>query len=177
MTINERVDLIIKVLFEGNKRAFANTVGISPTVVENIVGTRQGKPSYDVLVKICANANISAEWLLFGEETDKAMDMFTIRKDLEITAPYIDKNGKESEMKTFFKAGKNKQTMMQAHRIENPDLVEHLENKIKEKDKEIGNLHEDVGRLKERIAQLEREKNVSGVSYQSVPQRETVDSL
>lgn len=36
---------------------------------------------------------------------------------------------------------------------------------------------EEIGRLKERIAQLEREKNVSGVSFQSVPQRETVDSL
>lgn len=36
---------------------------------------------------------------------------------------------------------------------------------------------EEIGRLKERIAQLEREKNVSGVSFQSAPQRETADSL
>ena len=48
-------------LFQGNKRAFAKAVGISPTVVENIVGTRKGKPSYDVLEKVCSNANISAE--------------------------------------------------------------------------------------------------------------------
>ena len=42
MTINERFEAIIQVLFAGNKRAFALHVGISPTVVENVVGTRKG---------------------------------------------------------------------------------------------------------------------------------------
>ena len=72
MTINERFETIIQVLFQGNKRAFAKAVGISPTVVENVVGARKGKPSYDVLEKVCANANISAEWLLFGTGKEKA---------------------------------------------------------------------------------------------------------
>ena len=36
---------------------------------------------------------------------------------------------------------------------------------------------EEIGRLKERIAQLEREKNESGSSYQSVSRTETVGSL
>lgn len=67
MDINERFEIIIKEVFNNNKRAFAKAVGISPTVVENVVGTRKGKPSYDVLAKVCANANISAGWLLFGE--------------------------------------------------------------------------------------------------------------
>ena len=65
--INGRFVEIINRLYAGNKRAFAQHVGISPTVIENVVGTRQGKPSYDVLEKICANANISAEWLLSGK--------------------------------------------------------------------------------------------------------------
>lgn len=64
MTINERMNHIIKELYGGNKRAFANAIGVSATVIENVVGTRQGKPSYDVLEKVCANANMSAEWLL-----------------------------------------------------------------------------------------------------------------
>ena len=64
--INGRFAEIINRLYAGNKRAFAQQVGISPTVIENVVGTRQGKPSYDVLEKVCANANISAEWLLSG---------------------------------------------------------------------------------------------------------------
>lgn len=81
MSINERFDTIIKVLFGGNKRAFALHVGISPTVVENVVGTRKGKPSFDVLEKVCANANISAEWLILGKG-EMAMDMFEIRKPM-----------------------------------------------------------------------------------------------
>ena len=64
MNINARFEEIINSLYKGNKRAFAQSVGISATVVENVVGTRKGKPSYDVLEKVCANANISAEWLL-----------------------------------------------------------------------------------------------------------------
>lgn len=83
MNINEKIDAIIKMLFSGNKRAFAKYIGISPTVVENIVGTRKGKPSFDVLQKICANANISAEWLLLGTD-DTLKNVFNIRKDLKI---------------------------------------------------------------------------------------------
>lgn len=90
MTINERFEIIIQMLFQGNKRAFAKAVGISPTVVENIVGTRKGKPSYDVLEKVCSNANISAEWLLFGKEKDKMSDMFNIRKDLTLSSASYD---------------------------------------------------------------------------------------
>lgn len=79
MTINERFETIIKVLFGGNKRAFALHIGVSPTVVENVVGTRRGKPSFDFLEKVCSNANISAEWLLMGTG-DMVMDMFEFRK-------------------------------------------------------------------------------------------------
>ncbi len=67
MTINERFKIIIETLFEGNKRAFSIKIGVNPTVIENVVGKRMGKPSYDVLEKICANANISPNWLLTGE--------------------------------------------------------------------------------------------------------------
>lgn len=66
MNINERLAELIKSEYSGNKRAFAQKAGISATVVENIVGTRQGKPSYDVLEKMCVNANISPDWLLTG---------------------------------------------------------------------------------------------------------------
>ena len=65
--INTRFQSIINDCFRGNKRAFANAIGVSPTVIENVVGKRGGKPSFDVLYAVCANANISAEWLLTGE--------------------------------------------------------------------------------------------------------------
>lgn len=156
MTINERFEWIIKILFKGNKRAFAKAVGISPTVVENVVGARKGKPSYDVLLKVCANANISAEWLFFGEDSDSAMDMFNVRKELELTAPYIGEDGTEKELKTQFKIDKS-ESENQSRDVDNASLIEHLNTRLKEKEAEIGLLHESIGRLKERNAQLERE--------------------
>lgn len=109
MNINERFETIIKVLFGGNKRAFANAVGISPTVVENVVGARRGKPSFDVLEKVCANANISAEWLVLGNG-DLITDMINIRKDLTLSSTFPVGEGDtncetvgEREMITTFK--------------------------------------------------------------------------
>ena len=67
MTINERLTTIINGIYGGNKRSFANAVGVSATVIENLVGSRQSKPSFDVLSKISTNVNISSEWLLTGE--------------------------------------------------------------------------------------------------------------
>lgn len=67
MTINDRVRQIIEVLFNGNKSAFANKVGITPSVVDNIVGKRQGKPSFDVIEKISALAEVSIDWLIMGK--------------------------------------------------------------------------------------------------------------
>lgn len=67
MSINERFQSVIDVLYNGNKRAFAMSIDVAPTVIENVVGKRQGKPSFDVLCALCANANISAEWILRGE--------------------------------------------------------------------------------------------------------------
>lgn len=67
MTINERINTIISDLYNGNKRAFANAIGVAPTVIENVVGSRQSKPSYGVLEKICAIANISPAWIINGE--------------------------------------------------------------------------------------------------------------
>lgn len=67
MTINERFDKIIRELYSGNKRAFANAIGVAPTVIENVVGSRQGKPSFDVIAKVCALTNINTEWVVSGE--------------------------------------------------------------------------------------------------------------
>lgn len=68
-TINKRFEELITALYKGNKRAFATAIGVSPTVIENVVGARQGKPSYDVIEKLCANANVSPGWLILGEGT------------------------------------------------------------------------------------------------------------
>lgn len=51
MSINERLKTIIEEQYNGNKRAFSMAIGVTPTVIENVVGSRQGKPSFDVLEK------------------------------------------------------------------------------------------------------------------------------
>lgn len=67
MTINERFEKIIRLIYAGNKSAFAKAIGVTPSVVENIVGKRQGNPSFDVLEKVSAIAQINIEWLITGE--------------------------------------------------------------------------------------------------------------
>ncbi len=48
---------------------------------------------------------------------------------------------------------------------------------IDDRDNKIGDLREDIGRLKERIAQLEREKNVSLESLQTAPKELSPSTL
>lgn len=66
MNVNERFSHIIDTLFGGNKSAFASAIGVTPSVVDNIVGKRHGKPSFDVVEKVSAIAEISIEWLITG---------------------------------------------------------------------------------------------------------------
>jgi len=67
MSVNQRFADIINKQYSGNKRAFSITIGVSPTVVENVVGKRQGNPSFEVIQKVlCANANINPDWLING---------------------------------------------------------------------------------------------------------------
>lgn len=67
MDINSRFQELIDTLYNGKQNAFAKAIGVAPTVIANVVGARRGKPSYDVLYKICANANINPTWLLTGK--------------------------------------------------------------------------------------------------------------
>lgn len=156
MTINERFELIIQSLFNGNKRAFAKAVGISPTVVENIVGARKGKPSYDVLEKVCANANISAEWLLFGSGEDLISKVFNVRRDLILSAtPGDDPDNEEKAITTVFTKSKE-HTAHQPNQDMSPLILDRLLNTIAEKDAIIREQAEELGRLREQIEQFNK---------------------
>ncbi len=83
MSVNNRLEQLIKALYKGNKSAFASAIGVAPSVIENIVGKRQGKPSFDVVEKISSIAEINIEWLVTGTG-----DMFKQNKKPRcITAP------------------------------------------------------------------------------------------
>lgn len=66
-TINERIKIIIERYYNGSQRAFAEAIGTSSSVVNGIVGKRKSSPSFEILQKIYATVNISADWLLTGD--------------------------------------------------------------------------------------------------------------
>lgn len=68
LNINQRIQSIVDELFNGNVSEFERTSGIKPSTVKNIVGSRQTKPSYDILESIIRNnVQVSSEWLLTGQ--------------------------------------------------------------------------------------------------------------
>lgn len=58
----------------------------------------------------------------------------------------------------------------------NNELINHLENSINAKDEKIGHLHEEIGRLKARIEQLERGVASSTIQRVHVASKETVET-
>lgn len=65
--INDRIHELIIHFAGGNKRRFSRLTNLSPSVVENLVGSRQGKPSFEVLEKIIlAFADMNTDWLITG---------------------------------------------------------------------------------------------------------------
>lgn len=120
MSINERLKTIIEEQYNGNKRAFSMAIGVTPTVIENVVGSRQGKPSFDVLEKICANANISPDWLLMN----RGKMLYTSPQDSSVT------------------------TKSQAASANlSPDMLTELLNRITEQAAEIGRLKEQIRQM------------------------------
>ena len=69
-TINDRMEMLVNELFDGNKAAFAKAIGLPPTGLSNYLGSkRRSKPSVDMVTKIVTNLNVDAYWLLTGEKS------------------------------------------------------------------------------------------------------------
>lgn len=132
---------IINQLYNGNKRAFSMAVGVTPTVIENVVGTRQGKPSFDVLEKVCANANISATWLMTGRGKMIADESTTIAKQQPVIA--------------------DERLVTQGV---TPDLITELLNRITEQAAEIGRLNEQIRQMQHRLEKDALDAPISGTA-------------
>lgn len=103
MTINDRYKLLISKLYDNNKAAFARRINVNPTVIENIVGKRGGSPSYKVIESTCANANISADWLITGVGemlTQEVMKTFTEKSDEDL--PQVNEKPVQYQRSPFF---------------------------------------------------------------------------
>ena len=66
-TINDRIEQLIESRFDGNKAAFAKSIGLPPTGLSNYLGKqRRSKPSVDMVTKIITTFDVDATWLLTG---------------------------------------------------------------------------------------------------------------
>lgn len=66
-TINDRIEMLINDRFDGNKAAFAKSIGLPPTGLSNYLGKqRRSKPSVDMVTKIITTLGVDATWLLTG---------------------------------------------------------------------------------------------------------------
>lgn len=152
MTTKEKILTFLDA--EGIKRAdFFEAVGIVPS---NFKGAaKQSELGGDKISKILSlYPRLSAEWLMRG------VGEMIIDTDLSLTS--------KDKILTHTQASTNEDTS---------PFIDRLMGWISDRDSTIRNQAEEIGRLKERIAQLEREKNVSAPSYQAAPRRETVESL
>lgn len=67
MSIQERIQIIVDKLFDGNKNKFAKAINEAPTSISNILGGRQSVPSAKFLESITNSIeNINSTWLLTG---------------------------------------------------------------------------------------------------------------
>lgn len=69
-TINDRIEMLVNERFDGNKAAFAKSIGLPPTGMSSYLSKqRRSKPSVDMVTKIVVTLDVDARWLLTGEET------------------------------------------------------------------------------------------------------------
>ena len=66
MSVNDRIKKLIDLETGGNKRAFALKIGVTASVIENIVGKRKSTPSYSVIKKISKIENLNLNWIIKG---------------------------------------------------------------------------------------------------------------
>lgn len=70
-TINDRIEMLVNERFDGNKAAFAKSIGLPPTGMSSYLSKqRRSKPSVDMVTKIVVTLD-DARWLLTGEESPK----------------------------------------------------------------------------------------------------------
>jgi phage repressor protein C with HTH and peptisase S24 domain len=67
-TVGQRITLLIDHYCGGSEKRFAESLGVSPAVINNYTnGKQQSKPGFDMLHKICTTyPQIQIEWLISG---------------------------------------------------------------------------------------------------------------
>lgn len=124
--INDRILQLIEIKSNGNKRAFAQRIGVASSSIDNVVGSRQSKPNFDLLEKILSSfEDVDANWLMLGKGKEEW------EQDSTSIAQSSSTHASEAE---FFKA-----------------LADERKEEIQNKEKEIARLNILVGRYEERL--------------------------
>lgn len=86
-TINERLVFILNEKYGGNVSEFARQSGIPQGTLNNIVGNRLSKPSFENISKlVSSDETIDARWILTGEgDMNRKVDILKIH-----TPPYLE---------------------------------------------------------------------------------------
>lgn len=145
-----------------SKSALAESLGVKPAKFSEILNGRM-KAGTDMLAILCDFYKVSPEWLLMSRGNN------IFRENLSMPPYWVDDDDLISDYPT--------DNIPKSKKMDSVVSAEPFLALIREKDNLIREQAEEIGRLKERIAHLEGEKNVSGVSFQPVHQRETADSL
>jgi transcriptional regulator with XRE-family HTH domain len=100
--INDRIAFLISVL-NLNPNSFADKIGVSTTVIYNIVKGRRTKPSFDLLLKILNVFNqVNTDWLLTGEganwfnQSSQERPTHRLKEKVEILVDRISENADAS---------------------------------------------------------------------------------
>lgn len=136
--INDRIQKIIDTYFSGNKALFSRELGISTTAIEGIVGKRKSAPSFQVLQKICAIENISADWLVSGYGSmEKGLTSTNKVKECSASSMYQKMPPDESTTpKSYDRSLKERDLTI--HTMNN--YIETLKEQIQQKDAQIRDL-------------------------------------
>jgi transcriptional regulator with XRE-family HTH domain len=95
-TINQRIELLIRLFDNGNQAAFARRVKLIPSAISNIIGGRMNNPGFEAIQKIVkALPTLNRDWFLLGEgemltEATEATSSSPPTGELAIVAVYVD---------------------------------------------------------------------------------------
>lgn len=179
-SIDYRFGKAIEVILYHNialsKGDIADELGVKPAKFSEILNGRM-HVGVDMLAMLADRYLVDPDWLLTGrgENMFRPSSILPTRKndgeELQ-DHPYL--NEDEDEVM----AQRVEQVEAEMNRESDDNFSASLLSLIKDKDNQLLQQAEELGRLKERIAQLEREKNDSSASYQTaprVPSKSTVD--
>lgn len=128
------------------KTSIAQSLGIKPAKFSEILNNRMNVGT-DTLALLCETYSINASWLLLGEGEMLLEGELKGRNKPSIAIPKLPDFPMTSE-----------------------GVCEMFMAILRDKDTRFQQQAEEIGRLKERIAQLEREKNDSSESFQNAPE-------